>query len=106
MIALLLAFLLATPLPCPHPHRNRGAVAKFRRANPCPNGPDKGSKTRCRGYVVDHIVSLACCGSDIPCNMQYETVADAVAKDKWELNCAQAAKRERNSCPTKPKATP
>jgi hypothetical protein len=95
VIALLLAFLLAAPVPCPHPHRRTGAVAKFRRANPCPAGPDKGSKTRCRGYVVDHVCALACCGLDAPQNMQYQTRAEAKAKDRVELQCARFCTERR-----------
>jgi hypothetical protein len=36
------------------------------------------------GYVVDHIVPLKRGGCDCPSNMQWQTVADAKAKDKWE----------------------
>ena len=36
------------------------------------------------GYVVDHIVPLACCGADTPANMQWQTVAEARAKDRVE----------------------
>jgi hypothetical protein len=36
------------------------------------------------GYVVDHIVPLACGGADSPRNMQWQTVAEAKAKDKTE----------------------
>jgi hypothetical protein len=36
------------------------------------------------GYVVDHITPLACGGADRPSNMQWQTVADAKAKDKTE----------------------
>ena len=36
------------------------------------------------GYVVDHIVPLACGGADAPSNMQWQTMADAKAKDKTE----------------------
>lgn len=34
------------------------------------------------GYVIDHIVPLACGGADAPSNMQWQTVA--AAKDKTE----------------------
>jgi hypothetical protein len=36
------------------------------------------------GYVVDHIRPLACGGADVPANMQWQTAAEAKAKDKWE----------------------
>jgi hypothetical protein len=36
------------------------------------------------GFVVDHVVPLACGGSDTPQNMAWQSVADAKAKDKWE----------------------
>ena len=36
------------------------------------------------GYVVDHIKPLACGGADDPSNMQWQTVAEAKAKDKTE----------------------
>ena len=37
-----------------------------------------------KGYVVDHIVPLACGGADAPSNMQWQTAAEAKAKDKTE----------------------
>ena len=39
---------------------------------------------QCPGYVVDHVIPLSCGGADQPYNMQYQTVADAKEKDKWE----------------------
>src|SRR5260370_12410056 len=36
------------------------------------------------GYVVDHRVALACGGADAPSNMQWQTTAEAKAKDKVE----------------------
>jgi len=36
------------------------------------------------GYVVDHIKPLACGGADDPSNMQWQTIANAKAKDKVE----------------------
>jgi hypothetical protein len=37
-----------------------------------------------KGYVVDHRVPLACGGADSPSNMQWQTKAEAKAKDKTE----------------------
>jgi hypothetical protein len=34
--------------------------------------------------VIDHIIPLACGGADTPANMQWQTVAEAKAKDKTE----------------------
>ncbi|HWW86286.1 MAG TPA: HNH endonuclease signature motif containing protein [Vicinamibacterales bacterium] len=36
------------------------------------------------GYVVDHVKPLACGGADAPSNMQWQTIAEGKAKDKWE----------------------
>ncbi|MDQ6826471.1 MAG: HNH endonuclease [Candidatus Eremiobacteraeota bacterium] len=36
------------------------------------------------GHVVDHITPLACGGADSPSNMQWQTIADAMAKDRVE----------------------
>ncbi len=36
------------------------------------------------GHVVDHVVPLACGGADAPSNMQWQTVAEAKAKDRVE----------------------
>lgn len=62
--------------------RSHGAKSEFQRQQPC---PATGSPTGpCEGYVVDHILPLACGGADSPENMQWQTVADGRAKDKWE----------------------
>jgi len=34
--------------------------------------------------LLDHVKPLACGGADVPFNMQWETVAEGKAKDKWE----------------------
>jgi hypothetical protein len=36
------------------------------------------------GHVVDHVNPLACGGADAPSNMQWQTIAEAKAKDKVE----------------------
>lgn len=62
--------------------RSQSAKAEFKRQQPCPStGASRGP---CSGWVIDHIKALACDGADHPSNMQWQTVADARAKDKWE----------------------
>jgi hypothetical protein len=39
------------------------------------------------GYVVDHIKPLECGGADVPSNMQWQTRAEARAKDRTERRC-------------------
>jgi hypothetical protein len=70
--------------------RSRVAVHRFMREHPCPGGPDRGSRKRCRGYVVDHRCALECCGADDPSNMQWQTRAEGHAKDLWEMDCARS----------------
>jgi hypothetical protein len=63
-------------------HRSRQARADFMKQHPCPaTGRSSGA---CKGYVVDHVKPLACGGADAPSNMQWQTVAEGKAKDKWE----------------------
>lgn len=63
-------------------HRSTKAKNAFKYSHPCPaNGDTKG---RCPGYVIDHIIALACGGADSPVNMQWQTVTEGKAKDKWE----------------------
>lgn len=67
-------------------HRNKSAVRQFMKAHPCPAGPDKGSTKRCRGWQVDHVCPLACCGLDAPQNMQWLTAA---ANSKKGADCTE-----------------
>ena len=66
--------------------RSRSQVRAFRASHPCPaTGATTGA---CQGYTVDHICPLSCCGADNPSNMQWQTRAEAKAKDRWEGNCS------------------
>lgn len=68
--------------------RSKASIAEFRRANPCPaTGQPHG---KCPGYVIDHITPLCACGADSPENMQWQTNAEAKAKDRLERQqCGQ-----------------
>lgn len=67
--------------------RSSKAVRDFRISHMCPS---TGAYTlKCPGYIVDHINPLACGGDDHPRNMQYQTVKEAKAKDRWERKGCQ-----------------
>ncbi len=40
------------------------------------------------GYVIDHVKPLECGGADSPGNMQWQTKAEAKAKDRTEAKCS------------------
>ena len=56
--------------------RSREATDEFKRMTGYPHGRP--------GYVIDHVVALCKGGADEPSNMQWQTRADAQAKDRWE----------------------
>lgn len=39
------------------------------------------------GFVIDHIVPLACGGADDPSNMLWQSIESSREKDRWELRC-------------------
>jgi hypothetical protein len=62
--------------------RSTEAKDAFKRKHPCPStGRPSGP---CPGYVIDHVRALKRGGGDDPGNMQWQTVAEAKAKDRWE----------------------
>ena len=63
-------------------HRSSKAKVIFKASHPCP--ATLRTKGSCPNYVIDHVIPLACGGADSPNNMQWQTKADAKAKDKWE----------------------
>jgi hypothetical protein len=67
--------------------RSHSVTRAFERLHPCPStGLPRGG---CPGYVKDHIVPLACGGADAVANLQWQTVAAAKAKDRWErIGCS------------------
>ena len=65
--------------------RSSNVVRAFKKTHICPSTNKNTQK--CPGYIVDHIIALACGGADSVANMQYQTIKDAKAKDKIELAC-------------------
>lgn len=72
--------------------RGSKAEAEFRAAHPCPaTGSTRGA---CKGYVIDRIIPPVCGGAEDPANMQWQTIAEAKAKDKWErIGCRPGRKQ-------------
>ena len=74
--------------------RSQKAKDEFKYSHPCPsNGNNHGA---CPGYVIDHITALACGGADEPSNMQWQSVAEGKAKDKWERKGCATGKNAAN----------
>jgi hypothetical protein len=62
--------------------RSSKAKDEFKKAHPCPStGRTSGA---CPGYVIDHVQALKHGGADSPSNMQWQTKAEAKAKDRVE----------------------
>jgi len=72
-------------------HRSAEARREFEHLHPCPaTGLTKGT---CSGYVMDHVIPLVCGGPDAASNIQWQTVAAAKAKDRWErIGCSHGVK--------------
>lgn len=81
--AVICALLLALPaISDARIKRSQSVKVAFKRNNYCPStGAAKGP---CKGYVIDHITPLACGGADVVENMQWQTIAEGKAKDRWE----------------------
>jgi hypothetical protein len=81
IIVIALALAAASSLAAKE-YRSREVAREFQREHPCPStGLTTGA---CPGYRKDHIKALACGGPDAVWNMQWQTIAAARAKDRWE----------------------
>lgn len=62
--------------------RSAAARLEFQRHHPCPStGERRGA---CPGHVIDHVNPLCAGGPDAASNMQWQTIAEALAKDAEE----------------------
>ena len=89
LIAVLLAVCVALPISASaREHRSAAVKREFQLTHPCPAA--RLTSGVCPGYVKDHIVPLACGGPHAVSNMQWPTIRDAKANDKWETKgCAR-----------------
>ena len=81
-LIILLILLTSTLTAQAEYHRSQKSKTIFKYEHPCPaTGRVKGA---CPNYIIDHVIALACGGPDTPANMQWQTKAEAKAKDRWE----------------------
>jgi hypothetical protein len=75
----------------PDNQRSFKAEVLFRLTHPCPGtGQTQGA---CNGYVIDRVIPIVCGGVEDPSNMQWQTLAEAKVKDRWErIGCRPGRK--------------
>jgi hypothetical protein len=95
IVAVLLAGLLVAGPTFASEHRSREVTRAFQRENPCPStGRTAGA---CPDFIKDHVTPLCAGGADSVSNMQWQTIEDAKAKDRWELEwCAEIRRGGRS----------
>jgi hypothetical protein len=102
---LLLSAMFAPHFSAAADPRSFKAEVLFRLANPCPGtGQTQGE---CKGYVIDRVIPIVCGGAEDPSNMQWQTLAEAKAKDKWErIGCRPGRKLVLPGAPSITEAYP
>ena len=78
----LAAMVVALSAPAAEFARPSNAEILFRLTQPCPATGQTGGP--CKGYVIDRVIPRVCGGADDPGNMQWQTIAEAKDKDRWE----------------------
>lgn len=89
MIKVVIAIVAVFFIPISHAEikRSSHAVSQFKKSHKCP--ATGRIEKRCAGFIIDHRIPLVCGGKDDQSNMQWQSVEEAKAKDKWERkNCA------------------
>lgn len=92
-VLLILAILCSTA-----EARDPAQVRAFRKTHPCPStGKTTGA---CPGWVVDHAIPLCLQALvpeplDVPANMQYQTYAESLKKDRLERQACREMRRAK-----------
>lgn len=73
--------------------RDPAQVRAFRKVNACPSTHQ--FRGACPGHVVDHIIPLCAGGPDRPDNMQWQSRAESLKKDRLEW---EACRNLRKKC--------
>jgi hypothetical protein len=81
IIVAVIAALVSSPLSA-RENRSREVTREFQHEHPCPS--TRLRTGACPGYRKDHIRAIACGGPDTVKNLQWQTIAEAKAKDRWE----------------------
>lgn len=81
LIAAVAVTIASNPLAA-REYRSREVTRELRREHPCPSTSKPSGA--CPSYRKIHIVPLACGGLDAVSNIQWQTIRDARAKDRWE----------------------
>lgn len=72
--------------------RSTSVLLAFKRQNPCP--ATEARRGACPGYVIDHIIPLCAGGPDALGNLQWQTRADSLLKDREDRRQCRALKRQ------------
>ena len=82
IVRLIVALTLLGAAASASEHRSRAVAREFQQQHPCPStGLTAGPYP---GYWRGHIVPLSCGRPDTVSNLQWQTTAEARAKDAWE----------------------
>lgn len=90
---ILFVLLLLLAMPAAAVKRSHAARDAFVRANACPS--TGRHRLPCPGFVIDHVKALACGGADAAANMQWQTIAEGKAKDRWERKGPECRKPKK-----------